>query len=136
MVGIARWAASFLASSFVLAFILMFVFLILGDAGTWFRENPVGAMAIGLFLVSYFTSLFCLHKLQKGAVSESIPLWSLSLAASCVPLVLLVYWSGGEAGMLIIAGAEVAAVVLHVVAICILLARRRRAAGDVRDARA
>jgi hypothetical protein len=129
MVGIARWAASLLASSLVLAVTLIFVFLSVSDAGTWFREHPVGAIAVGLLVISYFTSLFCLHKLQKGAVSESIPLWSLSFAASCVPLVLLIYWSRGEAGVLVVAGAEVAAVVLHVVAVCILLARKQRIPG-------
>ena len=126
MVGIARCTAALLGSSLILALTLIFLFLSLGDARTWFREHPVGALALGLLVVSYFTSLVCLHKLQKGEVRESIPLWSLSLAASCVPLVLLGYWSGGEPAVLIVAGAEIAAVVLHVLAIGILWARKQR----------
>ena len=120
---IARWAASFLASSFVLAVVTLFVILVSAGTDDWFREHPLGTLVIGLLLACYSVSFACLYKLQREGLSRSVRLWSLSLAGACAPLAALTYWAGLNAAVLIIGMAEVAAVLLHLVALGMLSTR-------------
>lgn len=120
--NLASWAASFLASSLVLAVIvLLFVFGV-SDV-RWLREDPTSVASIAFLLGCYGVSFLCLNKLQKGG-RRGLQLWSLSLVTACVPLAVLAYWLGANSGALIIGMAETAAVVLHLVAIGIISFRK------------
>jgi hypothetical protein len=121
---IASWASSFLASSLVLAVVILFVVIVVSDVGGWSREHPVGAASVVLLLACYSVSFVCLHRIQKEGASRGVPTWLLSLVAACAPLAALTYWFGAHPGVLVIGMAEVAAVMLHFVAIGILSVRK------------
>lgn len=121
---LAGWAMSFLASSFVLSVLVISAFLIGASVEDWVRDHPISSITIVLILGCYAVSFVCLRKLQRVTVESSIGLWSLSLVAASVPLAALMYWSGGDVAVLLIGIAEVAAVLLHFVAIGFLWIRK------------
>ena len=120
---IANWAASLLASSFVLAVAVIGIAFWMANSAAWVRANPLGALVMAFVLTGYVVAFICLSRLQKGRVPNPLRTWAISLLAACIPLAGLVYMFEGNTAALIIGMAEVGSVLLHLVAIAVLLAR-------------
>jgi hypothetical protein len=121
---LASWAASLLASSMVLAALILFVGASATDFLAWIRAHPVGASLLGGMLAGYICSFVCLAKIRRRCDDSGLLLWVVSGIAACVPLAVLFEWLGRSSAAFILGMAEVGAVVLHLVAIAVILARK------------
>jgi hypothetical protein len=126
-VKLAGWASSLLASSMVLAIAILFVILGLSEIPAWAREKPIAVVVFAMFFAGYIISFVCLHKVRKTGGSGALPLWIVSLIGACAPLVGLAYWLESGAAALAIGVVELAAVLLHLVAIGMIVMRRQAA---------
>jgi hypothetical protein len=120
---LANWAASFLASSFVLVAAIFFVAFALAEFPAWVKEHPIGAFLLVVLVAGYLISFVCLARLRKALTRNPLRLWVVSFIASCMPLAVLFYISDGSSAALVVGMAEVGAVILHLVAIAIILSR-------------
>jgi hypothetical protein len=120
---LAAWAASLLASSFVLMVAVFAIAFWMANSAAWVKANPVGALLLAILLIGYVVAFICLSRLQKGEVNNPLRTWIVSSLAASAPIAVLLYVFGANGGTLVVAMAEVAAVALHAVAIAILLSR-------------
>ena len=122
--SLASWAASLLASSMVLAAVILFVGVSATDFPDWIRAHPVGASLLGGMLGGYICSFVCLAKIRRRRDDGGVLLWVVSGISACVPLAVLFDWLGRSSAAFILGMAEVGAVMLHLVAIALILVRR------------
>jgi hypothetical protein len=120
---LANWAGSFLAGSFVLTAAILFAAFVLVDSPAWVKEYPILTFILVVLLSGYLISFVCLTRLSRALTRNPLRLWVVSLLAACMPLAVLFYMFDGDSSALIIGMAEVAAVLLHLVAIVIVLSR-------------
>jgi hypothetical protein len=113
---LARWAASALASSFVLIALAIAAVVVASDLSSVIREHPTGVSVVALLWGCYAISFICLHKIQRGSVQTAFFLWGVSFFAAVGPLIALILWFGPVAGA-IIGVAEIIALGIHLVAL-------------------
>ena len=123
-VKLASWASSLLASSMILAIAILFLILGLSDIPAWTRERPLAVVVFTGFLAGYIVSFVCLHMVRKKGDSGTLVLWVVSLVGACAPLAGLAYWLESNTAALAIGVVELAAVLLHLIAIGIIVVRR------------
>ena len=114
--ALARWAGSLLSGSMVFlagALVLMFG----GSEPTSPIHGPLPTTtAMLLALTGYVTSLRCLAKLQRPNAADPRRLWTISLAANIVVVLIFIVAVGVTAGLLVCL-LELVAIALHVAAL-------------------
>ena len=115
---LAGWAASLMGSSLVLAFVLASLF-ISGTEGlaVFTRDHPARIAYLVLFALGYIVSFICLSRIRRSTSDGELRLWLLSLVGAATPVLIVMGPADFGTAALIICIGEVAAIVLHIIAI-------------------